>query len=124
MSQGWANSTLGLEWAKFSELSVHHSTVTPAVGTVTSAQCRRGLSALCPSAPLRLPMELVPTRTCFSTGARNATCPQGQADLLGFFFFLFSPHILWLAAGWERSGELLSISLSLSTIASPGLIFI
>lgn len=94
MSQGWANSTLGLEWAKFSELSVHHSTVTLAVGTVTSAQCRRGLSALCPSAPLRLPMELVPTRTCFCTGAQNATCPQGQADLLGFFFSFFTSYSL------------------------------
>lgn len=29
MSQDWENSTLGLEWAKFSERSVHHAHVPP-----------------------------------------------------------------------------------------------
>lgn len=69
MSQDWANLTLGFELAKFSELSVHDPTVS---------------SALCPPVPRSCSQ---PGRASLSTAAQNATCPQGQADLLGFIFF-------------------------------------
>lgn len=112
MSKRWANLTLVLEWAKFTEASVHGSAATSRRGGQSplpwslqrAPASPGGISGPPPKSSCQL--GCTSAQGLHRNGDENTVCPWGQADLLLWFFFLTSYSLLDSRLRKKRRGHL------------------